>query len=102
MSNTILQQLDDTGLFRDFDNTAKRHLAACSRTQSFGDGELIYRIGDEATVLYGVLEATVKLLGENCSGKCCLFGIATPGCWLRLISIARRDVCPGGIVASYR
>lgn len=81
MSTPILQQLDRTGLFRDFDPSAKQHLADCSHAQSFKNGELIYRIGDEATALYGVLEGAVKLLGEDRSGKYCLFGIATPGRW---------------------
>ena len=81
MSQRILQQLDHSGLFRDFDPSAKQYLADCSHAQSYNNGELIYRIGDEATALYGVLEGAVKLLGEDRSGKYCLFDIATPGRW---------------------
>lgn len=81
MPDTILQQLDKTGLFRDFDTAAKQHLANCSHRQSFQDGEVIYRIGDRATALYGVLEGAVKMLGEDSNGKFCLFGVTPPGRW---------------------
>jgi len=81
MSDTILQQLDQTGLFRDFDDEAKQQLVGMSRTQTFSSGEVIYRIGDEANALYGVLDGAVKLLGENRSGQFFLFGLTTPGRW---------------------
>jgi CRP-like cAMP-binding protein len=79
MPSTTTQQLKETGLFREFDNNAKQHLADCSYSQTFNDGEIIYQIGDEATALYGVLAGAVKLLGEDASGKFCLFGLTTPG-----------------------
>jgi CRP/FNR family cyclic AMP-dependent transcriptional regulator len=81
MPSTTTQQLEETGLFREFDNNAKQHLADCSHSQTFNDGEVIYQIGDEATALYGVLAGAVKLLGEDASGKFCLFGLTTPGRW---------------------
>jgi CRP/FNR family cyclic AMP-dependent transcriptional regulator len=81
MPQTTTQQLEQTGLFRDFDSMAKQHLVNCSHSQAFSDGEIIYQIGDEATALYGVLAGAVKLLGEDSSGKFCLFGLTTPGRW---------------------
>jgi len=79
--DSIQQQLDKTGLFRDFDDVAKQQLAKVSRTQTFASGEVIYRIGDEATALYGVLDGAVKLLGEDRNGQYVLFGLTTPGRW---------------------
>lgn len=81
MPDSILQQLDQTGLFRDFDEISKQQLADCSRTQKFSDGQIIYRIGDHSDALYGVLEGAVKLLGEDSHGKYCLFGVTPPGRW---------------------
>ena len=81
MPQTTTQQLKETALFRDFDSTAKQHLANCSHSQTFSDGEIIYQIGDDATALYGVLAGAVKLLGEDSNGKFCLFGLTTPGRW---------------------
>jgi CRP-like cAMP-binding protein len=81
MPQTTSQQLEETGLFRDFDSTTKLHLANCSHSQTFSDGDIIYQIGDDATALYGVLAGAVKLLGEDGNGKFCLFGLTTPGRW---------------------
>lgn len=81
MSDTIQQLLDQTGLFRDFDEEAKQQLVDMSRTQTFSSGEVIYRIGDEATALFGVLDGAVKLLGEDSNGQYVLFGLTTPGRW---------------------
>jgi len=81
MEETIRQQLDQTGLFRDFDDAAKQQLVKMSRTKTFASGEVIYRIGDEATALYGVLEGAVKLLGEDREGHFFLFGVTAAGRW---------------------
>ena len=81
MSEAILKQLEESGLFRDFDASAKQVLASKSRTQCYANGEVIYRIGEPSTALYGVLDGAVKLFGEDANGKFYLFGLTAPGRW---------------------
>jgi CRP-like cAMP-binding protein len=86
MQPNITHQLEESGLFRDFDSNAKQHLANCSHSQTFSSGEIIYSIGDDAVALYGVLTGAIKLQGEDSHGKFCLFGLTPPGRWFGDIS----------------
>ena len=86
MQANITHQLEESGLFRDFDSNAKQNLANCSHSQTFSSGEIIYSIGDDAVALYGVLTGAIKLQGEDSHGKFCLFGLTPPGRWFGDIS----------------
>ncbi|BFM14457.1 Crp/Fnr family transcriptional regulator [Maricurvus nonylphenolicus] len=81
MAQTIREQLDESGLFRDFPDNIKQQLADMSRTQTFRDGEMIYQQGDESAAMFGVLEGAIKLIGEDPNGKFFFFGLVTPGQW---------------------
>lgn len=86
MPNSILEQLDQSGLFRDFPAEGKQALADISNTKSYQDAQVVYQNGDEPDALYGVLKGGVKMIAEDANGKYYLYGISQPGLWFGEIS----------------
>lgn len=86
MPNRILEQLDQSGLFRDFPEDAKAELAQISTSKSYNDGHIIYQNGDESDALYGVISGGVKISAEDANGKYYLYGVSQPGLWFGEIS----------------
>jgi len=86
MPNRILEQLDHSGLFRDFPEDAKAELADISTSKSYSDGQVIYQNGDESDALYGVISGGVKISAEDANGKYYLYGVSQPGLWFGEIS----------------
>ena len=52
MASSIFEQLDFSGLFRDFPQETKQQLADISTTLSCTDGQMIYQNGDGPDALY--------------------------------------------------
>ena len=86
MATSIFEQLDYSGLFRDFPQDTKQQLADISTTLSCKDGQILYQNGDEPDALYGVLSGGVKMVAEDVNGKYFLYGIVQPGWWFGEIS----------------
>ena len=86
MASSIFEQLDDSGLFRDFPQDTKQQLADISTTLSCNDGQMLYQDGDQPDALYGVLSGGVKMVAEDANGKYFLYGIVQPGWWFGEIS----------------
>lgn len=86
MSQPIIEQLDQSGLFRTFPDDVKADIAANARAKAFTDGTKIYRSGEAPDYLYGLVEGGVKLTGEDASGKLFVYGVIMPGWWFGEIS----------------
>lgn len=97
MPYSILDQLDESGLFRDFPSDAKQQLADISTSKEYQDGQIIYQRGDMPDALYGVISGGVKISAEDANGKYYLYGIAQPGLWFGEISAL--DGQPRGQIA---
>ncbi|GAA6134020.1 Crp/Fnr family transcriptional regulator [Oceaniserpentilla sp. 4NH20-0058] len=86
MPSSILNQLIESGVFRDFPQDAKEKLAKISITKTCSDGQVIYQNGDASDALYGVLTGGVKISAEDANGKYYLYGVSQPGLWFGEIS----------------
>ena len=87
MDQNIFDQIDQGSLFQKFPIDMKAKLAAMSNSQKFGDGQIVYRVGDLPNALYGVLEGAIKLTSLNEHAKPFWFGIVQPGWWIGDISV---------------
>ncbi len=79
-------ELKSSGLFRYFPDDATRQLMDISFTRRYEEGAVIYAAGDQANVLYGVLDGSVKILAESPQGKQYFYGIALRGHWFGEVS----------------
>jgi CRP-like cAMP-binding protein len=86
MTSSIFEQLDFSGLFREFPQDTKQQLADISTTVSCSDGQMLYQNGDQPDALYGVLSGGIKMVAEDANGKYFLYGIVQPGWWFGEIS----------------
>ncbi len=86
MAASILEQLDNSGLFREFPADVKQQLADISSTQVCQDGQIVYQNGDKPDALYGVLSGGIKMVAEDANGKYFLYGVVQPGWWFGEIS----------------
>ncbi|MGH1374362.1 MAG: Crp/Fnr family transcriptional regulator [Cellvibrionaceae bacterium] len=78
---SVRDQLSSSGLFQDFPESAKKKLESLCRVQSIKNESAIYKIGDDPTALYGVIDGAVKLIGEAPTGKFFLYELVSPGQW---------------------
>ncbi len=78
--------LKHSGLFRYFPESAIQHILDISYTREFDEGSAIYRTGDEANVLYGIISGAVKILAESPQGKQYLYGVSLSGQWFGEVS----------------
>ncbi len=86
MTTSILEQLDNSGLFREFPEDVKQQLADISSTQTCRGGQILYQDGDMPDALYGVLSGGIKMVAEDANGKYFLQGLIQPGWWFGEIS----------------
>ncbi len=86
MATSILEQLDQSGLFNEFPADVKQQLAGISNTQTCQNGQILYQNGDKPDAFYGVLSGGIKMVTEDANGKCFLHGLIQPGWWFGEIS----------------
>ncbi len=86
MATSILEQLDQSGLFSEFPTDVKQQLAGISNTQTCQNGQILYQNGDKPDAFYGVLSGGIKMVTEDANGKCFLHGLIQPGWWFGEIS----------------
>ena len=71
--------LANVAIFSSLDDRALDALLDVTSTRRLGEGELLFRKGDDGRQLYGVVQGRLKIYASGADGKEIVFGLSDPG-----------------------